>query len=316
MRLTVPTAITSRSTLTHQRRRQWSKASTMILFLLPGMVMILVFVLYPEVQAIRYSLYRWNGLVGLTDFVGLKNFQLLAHDPIFLQAVKNNLIIAVLSVLLQLPVALGLALLLNGRVPGKAFFRTVFFLPFVLSEVIAGLIWSFIYNPTSGIVAGFLRQFDPKAIPPAYLADTHTVLFAIFIAMCWKYIGFHFMLYVAGLQNIPGELHEAARIDGANAWQIARYVTIPLLGGTIRITILLATLGSLQYFDLIYIMSNGGPVNASETMATYLYHYGFQNFAIGYGSAVAVVMFGLCLIFALFYQRFVMREDLNSSVTY
>lgn len=313
MRLTIPATVSSRGVSAPLRRRQLSKASTIVLFLLPSIVLVATFVIYPEVQAIHYSLYKWNGLTPLTNFAGFKNFELLFHDPVFLTALKNNLLIALLSVCLQLPIALGLALLLNDKVPGIRFFRTVFFLPFVLAPVVIGLIWSFIYNPSNGLVTGLFRQFAPHATPPAFLADTHTVLPAIFVAMCWEFVGFHFMLYVAGLQNIPAEIIEAARIDGAAPWQIARYVTIPMLGSTIRITVLLSILGSLQYFDLIYVMSNGGPVNASQTMATYLYQFGIQNFALGYGSAVAVIMFGLCFIFALFYQRFVMRQDLNGS---
>jgi len=125
----------------------------------------------------------------------------------------------------------------------------------------------------------------------------------------WKFFGFHMILYTAGLQNIPAELEEAAQIDGCNRLQALRYITIPLLGSTIRLTIYLSVLGSLQFFDLIWIMTTGGPVNASDTMATYLYKFGFLRFQLGYGSAVAVIMFVLCFGFSLFYQRVVMRRD-------
>jgi raffinose/stachyose/melibiose transport system permease protein len=277
------------------------------------MALFLLFVVVPVVQAAHYSLYRWSGLGSLDDYIGLKNYQVLFQEPVFLQALRNNILIAVLSVLIQLPGAIALALLINRKLPGRTFFRAVFFLPYVLAEVVTGLIWSFIYNPSTGLVAGLLRQFNPQVIPPAFLADTHTVLYAIFVAMCWKYFGFHLVLYIAGLQNIPAELTEAARIDGASSWQTTRYVTLPLLGSTIRLSAFLSILGSLQYFDLIYVMSDGGPVHASETMATYLYHFGIQQFALGYGSAVGVIMFGLCLVFALFYQRIVMRQDLTGS---
>jgi len=302
-----------RSIFTQRRRRQWSKAATVVLFLLPSLALFVLFVVIPVVQAAHYSLYHWSGLGSLDDYTGLKNYQTLFHDPVFLTAVKNNALIAVLSLLVQLPAALVLALLINRKMPGRTFFRTVFFLPYILSEVVTGLIWSFIYNPSNGLIAGLLHQINPNATPPAYLADTHTVLLAIFVAMCWKYFGFHFVLYVAGLQNIPDEVIEAAQIDGANSLQIIRHVTLPLLGSTIRLSVFLSILGSLQYFDLIWVMSDGGPVFASETMATYQIHFGLQQFALGYGSAVGVVMFGLCLIFALFYQRVIMRRDLSGS---
>jgi raffinose/stachyose/melibiose transport system permease protein len=313
VRLTITQAVPVRGLLTQRRRRQLSNTGTIVLYLLPSIALFALFVIFPVVQAAHYSLYRWNGLTSLDDYIGIKNYRTLFHDPIFLTAVKNNLLIAVLSLLIQLPAAIVLALLLNQKIPGRTFFRTIFFLPYVLSEVVTGLIWSFIYNPSNGLVAGLLHQFNPHAVPPAWLGDTHTVLFAIFAAMCWKYVGFHFVLYVAGLQNIPAEVVEAARMDGANSWQIARYVTLPLLGSTIRLSAFLSILGSLQYFDLIYVMSNGGPVNASETMATYQLHYGLQEFALGYGSAVGVVMFAVCLIFALLYQRVIMRQDLQGS---
>jgi len=302
-----------RSIFTQRRRRQWSKAATVVLFLLPSLALFVLFVVIPVVQAAHYSLYHWSGLGSLDDYTGLKNYQTLFHDPVFLTAVKNNALIAVLSLLVQLPAALVLALLINRKMPGRTFFRTVFFLPYILSEVVTGLIWSFIYNPSNGLIAGLLHQINSNATPPAYLADTHTVLLAIFVAMCWKYFGFHFVLYVAGLQNIPDEVIEAAQIDGANSLQIIRHVTLPLLGSTIRLSVFLSILGSLQYFDLIWVMSDGGPVFASETMATYQIHFGLQQFALGYGSAVGVVMFGLCLIFALFYQRVIMRQDLSGS---
>jgi raffinose/stachyose/melibiose transport system permease protein len=194
--------------------------------------------------------------------------------------------------------------------PGTTFFRLVFFLPYVLSQVVTGLIWLFIYNPSTGLVSGLFKLFNASAVPPALLANPQTVLYAIFVVMTWQYFGFHFVLYLAGLQNIPPELPEAARVDGATRWQVLRYITLPLLGSTIRLSVFLSILGSLQYFDLIYVMSNGGPIHASETMATYLVHEGFQNFQMGYGSAVGAVLFLICFVFALFYQRWIMQPDL------
>ncbi len=317
MRLTVPAHVTTQdAAATQHRRRNWSKAPTIILFLLPGVVLTLMFVIYPMVQAIHYSLYKWNGLSQLTDYVGLKNFQTLFHDPVFIKSLENNVLIAVLSVFIQLPIALGLALLLNGKVPGRRFFRTVFFMPFVLAPVVIGLVWDFIFNPVFGLIAGLLHQFAPRIPPPAVLADQHTVLPAIFLALCFEFIGFHFMLYTAGLQNIPHEVVEAARIDGASPLQVTRYVTLPLLGSTIRLTILLSVIGSLQVFDVVYVLTLGGPANASQTMALYQYVFGVQNFAYGFGSAVAVILFALCFIFALLYQRFVMRQDLAGTSSF
>ena len=308
--ISVPTNGT-RTHVIQRRRRQLGKALTVVLFLLPSLALFGVFVFIPVIEAAHYSLYDWNGFGPLETYIGFTNYVTLFQDPVFQGALKNNLTIAALSVCLQLPLALFLALLMQQqKMPGRTFFRTVFFLPVILSEIVAGLIWSFIYNPSSGLLAGLLHQINPQLTPPAYLANNQTVLFAIFIAMTWKYFGYHFVLYVTALQNIPAEFIEAARIDGASGFRIIRHITLPLLGSTIRLSAFFAILGSLQYFDLIFIMSNGGPAHASETMATYQIHTGLQAFQMGYGSAVGVVLFALCFIFALFYQRLVMKQDL------
>ena len=292
------------------RRRSLSKWLIIIICLLPAFVIFSVFVLLPVVQAAYYSLYNWNGLGPLQNFIGLQNYVVLLEDPVFLNAVKTNLLIALLSLVFQLPLALFLALLVKQRGAGSTFFRMVFFLPYILSEVVAGLIWAFIYDPSIGPLDDLFKRINPSGTPPALLADTHTVLLAVFVVMLWKYFGFHLVLYLAGLQNIPQELPEAARTDGANRWQVTRYVTLPMLSSTIRLSVFLSILGSLQYFDLIFVITDGGPVNATETMATYLIHKGFQSFLLGYGSAVGVVMFIFCFGFALIYQRWIMRQDL------
>ena len=294
-------------------RRRLGNVLTIILFLLPSLILFVVFVLLPVVQAAHYSLYNWNGLDTLSDYIGLKNYQTLLKDKVFVQAVENNFLIAVLSLVIQLPAAIALALLVNRKLPGRTFFRTVFFLPYVLAPVVVALIWSFIYNPSNGLIAGLYHQFDPGGTPPALLADRHLVLYALFAAITWEFFGFHLVLYLAGLQNIPEEVIEAARVDGASPWQVIRHITLPLLGSTIRLSVFLSILGSLQYFDLVYVMTNGGPVNASQVMATYQIHFGLQSFKLGYGSAVGVVMFALCLIFALLYQRLIMRQDLTGT---
>jgi len=288
---------------------RWSQVATIVGFLLPAAVIYIGLVLLPVAQAIYYSFWRWNGLGPLQSFVGLANYTRVVNDRVFLGALSNNLQILVLSLIVQLPIALGLALLVRHNLRGRAIFRTVFFLPFVLSQVVTGVIWNFVYLPQGGLISTVFLMIFPGATPPAFLAQPSTVLYALFMVITWKFFGFHMILYTAGLQNIPAELEEAAQIDGCNRLQSLRYITIPLLGSTIRLTIYLSVLGSLQFFDLIWIMTTGGPVNASDTMATYLYKFGFLRFQLGYGSAVAVIMFVLCFGFSLFYQRVVMRRD-------
>lgn len=300
----------ARSTSTSRRSPiRWGKVATIVGFLLPAALVYVGLVLLPVAQAVYFSFFRWNGLGPLQDFVGLDNYlRALGHDD-FRNALGHNLQLVVMSLLIQLPIALGLALLIREITWGRALFRTVFFLPFVLSEVVTGVIWNFIYRPDAGLVTTLIQRLFPWVESPALLADPNTVLYALFVVITWKFFGYHMVLYIAGLQNIPAEIEEAAAIDGCDRLQALRFITLPLLGSTIRLSVYLSVLGSLQFFDLIWVMTTGGPVGASDTMATYLYKFGFQRFQLGYGSAVAVIMFLICFVFSLLYQRFAMRRD-------
>jgi raffinose/stachyose/melibiose transport system permease protein len=182
-------------------------------------------------------------------------------------------------------------------------------MPYVISEVITAIMWLFLLNPNPdrGFVNAVIVAFGGESQP--WLGDTTLVLPALFIALSWKYFGFHMLLYMAGLQNIPQEIEEAGRIDGANSLQSFFLITLPLLGSTIRTSVYLSVLGSIQQFILVWIMSKGGPVNASETLATYMIRFGFVRFQLGYASAVAIYMFVLCLVFSLLYQRLARQQD-------
>jgi len=298
-----------RAIATRRPRIRWGQIATIVGFLLPAAIIYSGLVLLPVAQAIYYSFWRWNGLGPLQNFVGLANYTRTLGDHVFVGALSNNLQLVLLSLVVQLPLALGLALLIRRNLRGRALFRTIFFLPFVLSQVVTGVIWNFVYLPQGGLINSLYQVIFPGGTSPAFLANPSTVLYALFVVITWKFFGFHMILYTAGLQNIPAELEEAAQIDGCNRVQLLRYITVPLLGSTIRLTIFLSVLGSLQFFDLIWVMTTGGPVNASDTMATYLYKFGFLRFQLGYGSAIAVIMFLICFGFSLIYQRAVMRRD-------
>ena len=283
---------------------------TIFFFLLPAFVLFLIFLVYPIFRSAYFSLFDWNGLGPAVDFVGLDNFKEILSDQIFMKAVGNCLLIVVLSVIVQLPLSLGLAIMVGRDLPARAFFRAIFFMPYVLSEVITAIIWLGLFNPDPerGLINALLILI-PGVEPQAFLSDINMVMGSIFIVLTWKYFGLHLLLYLAGLQNIPKEIEEAAVIDGANRWQLIRYITIPLLSSTIRTTIYLSVLGSLTQFNLVWIMSKGGPVNASEMMATYMYRFGFIRFWLGYGSAVALVMLLICLIFSIAYLRLMRQPD-------
>ncbi len=282
------------------------------MFLLPALSLYALFVLYPIFQSARYSLYDWNGLEPLTEFIGLENFRTAFGDPVFRGAMKHNGIIIVLSLLVQIPFALGLAVMLNQKLRGRAVMRTLFFAPYILSEVVTGVVWRQILRP-SGLLDQTLESVGAGGLINEWLGNPDVVLYSLFFVISWKYFGFHMVILLAGLQQIPGELSEAASIDGASKWQTFRYVTLPLLGPTVRVSIFLSVIGALQLFDLVWVTTKGGPVNASSTMATYLIDHGFRRGQFGYASAVSIIIFGLSLVVALLYQRVALRRDLRGT---
>ena len=288
---------------------------TIALFLLPAVILFALFLIYPIFRSAYYSLFNWNGLGPATRFVGLNNFKQILTDQVFLKAIENCIIIVVLSLAVQLPLALMLAIMVGRDLPGRAFFRSVFFMPYVISEVITGIIWISMFSPDpeNGFINALMIQI-PGVHPQNFLGDINQVMACVFLVLTWKYFGLHMLLDMAGLQNIPKELEEAAMIDGANRWQSIWYVTIPLLSTTIRTSVYLSVLGSLTQFNLVWIMTRGGPVNASEMMATYMYRFAFIRFQLGYGSAVALVMLVFCLIFSVAYLWLSRRPDPLSGI--
>jgi len=218
------------------------------------------------------------------------------------------------STAIQLPISIGLALLLNRQMRGRSLLRLVVFAPYVLSEATTAVIWLLMLQP-GGFVDKFLTAIGLGHLVHLWLADLSIVLYTLFVVLTWKYIGFGIILLLAGLQGIPAELREAAAIDGASPWQTTRRIVLPLLAPTIRIWIFLTIIGSLQLFDIVWIMTGGGPANASVTMATYLINRGFQSYEFGYASAIAVVLFIICFLFSLLYQRFALRRDTRGALT-
>lgn len=299
------------------RRRRSSRVRKRIeimLFAGPALVVYVAFVLVPVVLAAAYSFYKWNGYGPLQDFSGLENYRRALTDPVFIGAIGHNLFVVILSLVVQGPIAIGIALLLNRKLRGRTFFRVIIFIPYVLSEVIAGLSWRLLLQP-EGPFDGLLHAIGLGSLKQLWLADSDIVLWTVFAILTWKYVGFAIILFLAGLQGVPAELEEAGRIDGATWWQIQRHITLPLLGPTIRIWAFLSIIGSLQLFDMVWVVTGGGPAGATTTMATYMVQYGFQRNQLGFGSAVAVILFVISLIFALLYQRFVLRRDLQGSLT-
>ncbi|MBZ0296596.1 MAG: sugar ABC transporter permease [Anaerolineae bacterium] len=304
----LPTAY--EQTLSDKRRQGRSKALLITMFTLPGLTVFLLFVIIPIIQSAYFSLYKWDGFGPLTDFVGLGNYERLLNHSIFQAALGHSFTIMILSLTIQLPLALALALMVGrGKLVGKRLIRIILFVPYVFSEVITAIIWRYVLNPTEGLANLVLGTIIPNFQNIGWLADRNIVLYSIFIVITWKYFGFHMILYMAGLQGIPHDLEDAARVDGAKERDVLRFVTLPLMGNTIRLTVFLSVLGSFQQFVIVWILTEGGPVNGSELIATYLYKYGIQRFLLGYGSAVAVILFSITLVFSLGYQRIILRQD-------
>jgi raffinose/stachyose/melibiose transport system permease protein len=283
------------------------KLATIALFLPPALLLYTLFVILPIGEAGFYSAFSWNGFGSPTNWVGFDNYRYVFENRAFGLALRNNVLIIVVSLLIQLPLALALAIALSERFRGAVALRMLFFLPYVLAEIATGLIFSFVYDGNYGLLASIWRLFGAEA--PHLLASPQTSMLAILIVIVWKYFGFHMMLYIAALQGIDRSLIEAARIDGASRFELLRYVVIPLLYPTIRLSVFFSVVGSLQLFDLVMPLTRGGPADSSNTLVSFLYNFGVMRMRVGFGSAVGVILFCICVTFAFTYKRWMMRDD-------
>ncbi|MFI5015434.1 MAG: carbohydrate ABC transporter permease [Hyphomicrobiales bacterium] len=287
--------------------RTGSVAPIVVLFLPPALLLFTIFVVLPIGEAGWYSFFNWNGYGKPLEFLGLRNYALLFQTPAFFTAFTNNLLIIAVSILVQIPLALFLANLVSNRIPGAVTFRLIFFLPYVLADVAAGLIWRFVFDGDYGLVAAAAHLVGVEA--PYLLAERGLAMYAILVVVVWKYFGFHMMLFIAGLQTIDRSFYEAAEVDGATRSQKFFSITLPLLAPTIRLSVFFSVIGSMQLFDLIMPMTGGGPSNSTQTMVTFLYSFGIMRMRVGFGSAVGVVLFLICVLFAFGYKRTLMRND-------
>lgn len=286
-----------------------AKWPVLVLFLPPALLLFTVFVVLPMAEAAWYSFYDWNGY-GLPDFsqwIGWKNYEQVFRNGVFRQALINNGLIILISVLIQVPLAIWLATLASSKVKGAIAFRLIFFLPYVLADVAAGIIWRFVYDGDFGLVGGIAHALNLPSIYP--IADKNLAIYAILGVVVWKYFGFHMMLFIAGLKSIDSQVLEAADIDGATPRQKFFLITLPLLGSTVRLSIFFAIVGSLQLFDMVMPLTGGGPFNSTQTMVTFLYTFGVMRMKVGFGSAVGVVLFVICVTLAFSYKRIFMKND-------
>jgi len=283
-----------------------SNKKVIALYVLPALLLIAVIIYVPLVLTAYYGLNAWNG-IGSPRFIGLSNYRELIRDGLFWDSAWHSFLLAIFSTL-SLILYLAVAMVLASRIKGANTFRKIYLIPMLLSSVAIAQLWLKVYHPTNGILNSFLETLGVKN-PPSWLADSSLVLYALFVPILWQYAGFYILIYYAALKNIPTTLEEAAKIDGANALQIAWRIKLPLTMEVVKVTIVLAAVGSLKYFDLIYIMTGGGPNGASEVMASYMYRLAFRSYDFGYASAVGFFLLILSLAVTWIIRRLTASDD-------
>ena len=281
-----------------------------LIFILPALLLFLGFTLIPLVTSGIYSFFEYNG-IGTKTFIGIKNYiQLFTEDRYFPLAVKNSLILVVASVFIQLPISLILALVLSRGVKGDGFFRTVYFIPVVISSMVIGQLWLKMFNNDYGVINTVIRCFNPKYVH-SWL--TQNAFMTVLIPSIWQYIGYHMIIFYAGIKSISTDYYEAAQIDGASTLQVHMKITLPLLVPVIKTCVIFAITGSLRAFDLVYVMTGGGPNHISEVPATLMYNNLFRKGLYGYGSAQAFFIVIECLIFTFIVNRIFKKAEQNVS---
>ncbi len=279
------------------------------LYLLPALLLLLVLIFIPLLLTGYYGLMSWDG-IGEMSFIGLDNYINVVQDATFWQSAGHSFLLALFSTL-SLLLYLAVSLILASKIRGATIFRKVYLIPMLLSSVAIAQLWIKIYNPSNGMLNTMLGWIGVEN-PPLWLADPSIVLYSIFIPILWQYAGFYILIYYAALKGIPGTIIEAAKIDGASPLQIALRIKLPLIMGVIKVTIVLAVVGSLKYFDLIFVMTGGGPNGASEVMASYMYKLAFGSYNFGYGSAVGFALLVITLIVTYIVRKLTAdKEDIQ-----
>jgi raffinose/stachyose/melibiose transport system permease protein len=279
-----------------------------LLFILPTLVILAVFLVYPLAYGVLLSLHDTRGF-DLQNFVGLEHYaRAILGDAVFHRSLANTLLFTAVAVLLQTGLGLGLAVLLSGVTRGRTLLQLVFFAPFVLASVAVGTVWKFLYAPFFGVVAtvGSALGFDTQTFAP--LADANLALWAILLAFLWRFAGFSMVVYFAGIQALPAEYFEQARLEGASRFQQFRLILWPLLWPQTFVLVLLTTLGTLRIFDMIWVMTGGGPSHATETVATNVYVTAFRFLDVGYAQSMAMILLGVILILTVVEYRLLNRR--------
>lgn len=281
----------------------WNRRKWIILFSILPLAIYTIIVIIPLFSSFYYSFTDWNGFNKNFSWVGFDNFAKVFRDKSFINAIENTVIWMAAAVILPVGGGLSLALLLHEGVWGAKFFKSLFYMPICLSLAVIGQVWIWIYQPDWGLINILLRTFHLEHLTIAWLANTKTALAAVIIAWSWQQIGLAMVIFLAGLTSIPSELIEAAEIDGASYLKSLRYIVIPLLSPATVVVIALSIINSLKSFDVVYMMTQGGPFHTTDTLAMFMYNESFKKYYMGYGSAIAVVLFLIAMVIIAFYFR-------------
>ena len=271
-------------------------------FVIPNFIGYFIFIFLPVCFSFILSVMKWDGSNVPMVFVGLQNFQKLFHDSTFIISLKNTLWYAVFTVPLTLVASLLIAVLLNSKIKGIVVYRTAFFFPYVASLVAVGAVWNMLFQPEFGPINEFLR-FIGMQNPPKWCASTDWAMWVIIIVSVWKYMGYYMIVYLAALQGIAKDLYEAAEIDGATGFKKLRYITIPMLTPTTFFVVIMLTIQCFKVFDLIYVMTGGGPGRSTNVLVNHIYNAAFVDFKFGYASASALVLFAIVLVITLIQMK-------------
>jgi len=263
-------------------------------FVLPAFIVYAIFALFPIVYNIYISLFSTD-LMSEREFVGLKNYISLLSDKTFTHAFLNNILLVLGSLIAHMPLAMFFGNAIFKKIKGSSFFQSVFFMPSVICGVAVGLTWTFIYNGNYGLLNAFLRAIGLGSLEQVWLSDKNLALICIMVVVMWQYVGYHMIIQLAAMRNIDASLYEAASIDGATAWQQFTNITFPMIKPILKIDAVLIITGSLKYYDLVAVMTGGGPNHATEVMSTYMYYQAFNIHKYGYSCAIGVVLMLLCV---------------------
>jgi multiple sugar transport system permease protein len=280
------------------------------LFLIIPLIIYLIWVIGPMFYTFYLSLTNWDG-ISSPDFVNFRNYTRLFRDPVFKISLQNNLKWIISFITVPVVAGLGLAMALNRAMPGSKFFKASFYSPMVLSLVVCGLIWGWMYQPANGLINEILRAIGLDSLTQGWLSDKNLVMWSIIAVAVWRQVGYVMVLYLAGLQGVDPGLIDASKVDGCSAWQTFRNVIFPLLAPVTVIVVTISIIDSLRAFDLVSVMTRGGPYNSSSVLANFMYIEAFNNYKMGYGAAISVILFLISLVFIFIYLYRTLQTEME-----